>query len=277
MHLRAAAWALLFLPLAALAQTPAENEDEAVSSSVNYVFATDLGSGIYDLDGRSLQIYRYTYERLLREGQGREPDLDFVLPITAGFFDFDPVDVIDEGPPTRVDSFSVVPGVELDFELQDDWHLIPYARAGFSVASSSVDGWLYGAGARLEKEAELDEAWSGFTRTELAFSGVRYRDSVPSDRFMRLRQAFELRRPAGRKIRGHRFEWGWYGIFDVILDPPTAPVSEVESVPWQVEMGVMFGTTPAIQVWRFPLPRLGFGYRAAGQLSGWRIVIGAPF
>jgi hypothetical protein len=31
------------------------------------------------------------------------------------------------------------------------------------------------------------------------------------------------------------------------------------------------------QVWGIGLPRLGIGYRDAGVLSGWRLVIGEPF
>ena len=42
----------------ALAQTAETRQDEAVGQSINYVFATELGSGVYDLDGRTLQIYR---------------------------------------------------------------------------------------------------------------------------------------------------------------------------------------------------------------------------
>ena len=115
---------------AAYAQAPAETrEDEAVGDSINYVFATDLGSGLYDLGGRSLQIYRYTYRKDLREVTPDRVGLRFVLPVTAGFFDFNPVDVISSGPPTRVDSFSVVPGLELDYLLPGDWHVLPYARA----------------------------------------------------------------------------------------------------------------------------------------------------
>ena len=77
------------------------------------------------------------------------------LPLTFGFFDFTPLDVLSEGIPTRVDSFSLVPGLELDYLLPDDWHLIPYARAGVSVASSSVDGWLYGLGVRRRARRRL--------------------------------------------------------------------------------------------------------------------------
>src|SRR5262245_2680595 len=91
---------LLMIPGLALAQTPAEQEeDEAVGESINYVFATDLGSGIYDLDGRTLQIYRFTWRKDLREPQESAPGVRFELPMTFGFFDFSPIDVVSSGPP----------------------------------------------------------------------------------------------------------------------------------------------------------------------------------
>jgi hypothetical protein len=251
-------------------------EGEAVGNSVNYVFATDLGSGLYELDGRNLQIYRYTWRRLLREPGPRRPGLRFTLPVTAGFFDFSPLDVIESGPPRRVDSLSVVPGLELDYPLGDGWHLIPYARAGFSLASSSVDGWLYGTGLRLERHAPFGD-WDGFVRSELAFAAVDYRDDAPNDEFVRLRQGFDLTRVFGRESRRHRLEIGVYGIFDFIADPPTVPLLDGREVPAQAEFGFTFAPQPRYKLWRFDLPRLGFGYRMAGDLSAWRFVIGQPF
>jgi hypothetical protein len=268
---------LLLFPVLSRAQAPGEvREDEAVGESINYVFATDLGSGVYELDGRTLQIYRFTWNRELRETRGDQAGLRFLLPITAGFFDFNPLDVISSGPPTRVDSFSVVPGFELDYLLRDDWHLIPYVRAGFSVASSSVDGWLYGAGLRLERRAEYGK-WDGYLKSELAWSGVRYRHQAPDDQFMRLRQGFDFTRAFGRELRAHRLEIGLYGVFDFIGDPPTAPVAGADQQPGQAEFGVTFATRPRIKLWKFDAPRLGFGYRIAGDLSGWRLAIGQPF
>lgn len=270
---------LTFLLLAtslARAQAPANQEDAAVGQSISYVFATDLGSGVYDLNGRTLQIYRYTYEKELREARDDRLGVRFVLPVTAGFFDFSPIDVISEGPPTRVDSFSIVPGFELDHALANDWHFIPYARAGFSVASSSVDGWLYGAGFRLDRRVEAN-GWDSLYRTELAYAGVRYRHATPNDRFARLRQAFDFTRGVGWHVRDHELELGVYAIFDAILDPPTAPVAGVDEEPAQAEFGLTIATRPRIRLWRFDAPRLGVGYRMAGDLSGFRIVLGVPF
>ena len=261
---------------AAGAQTAETRQDDAVGASLNYVFATELGSGVYDLDGRTLQIYRLTYEKELREVDHDTTGLRFVLPITFGFLDFKPFDVLSEGIPTRVDSFSIVPGLELDYLLPDDWHFIPYARAGASVASSSIDGWLYGIGARVERRKDW-HGWDSFTMTELNLAGVGYRQDVRDDQFARLRQGFDLTRATGWKIRGREVELGLYGIFDVILDPPTMPVAEARKQPLQAEFGFTFSTRPVYRVWWFDAPRLGFGYRLAGELSAWHFLIGKPF
>jgi hypothetical protein len=260
----------------ALAQTAETREDEAVGASLNYVFATELGSGVYDLDGRTLQIYRFTYDKDLREADEDRVGVRFVLPLTFGFFDFSPLDVLAEGIPTRVDSFSLVPGFELDYLLPGGWHVIPYARAGASVASSSVDGWLYGLGLRAERRVDW-HGWESFAMTKLSLAGVGYRQEVPDDQFLRLRQGFNLTRGTGWRIGDREIELALYGIFDVILDPPTAPLVEARQQPLQAEFGVTFNTRPVYRAWRFDVPRLGFGYRLAGEMSAWHFLIGAPF
>jgi hypothetical protein len=269
----------LLAPLGAFAQqpTPSEaEEDEAVGASINYVFATDLGSGVYDLDGRTLQLYRYTYRHDLRAADAKHFGVRFALPVTAGFFDFDPIDVVSEGPPTSIDSMSVVPGIELDYLLRNDWHFIPYARAGFSIASSSVDGLLYGAGARLERRGQW-HGWDQYLREELSFSGVNYRHGVASDRFVRLRHAVDIRRGLGVRVRGHELDLGLHGIVDLVLDPPTIPLAGAGDAPLQMEAGFTLGTRPAVKLWKFDLPRIGIGFRSVGRINAWRISIGAPF
>jgi hypothetical protein len=268
---------LLLLAPFAEAQTPAETKtDEAVGESLNYVFAADLGSGVYDLDGRTLQIYRFTYEKELREVDEDTLGVRFVMPLTFGFFDFKPLDVLTEGIPTRVDSFSLVPGFEFDYLLPDDWHLVPFARGGVSVASSSVDGWLYGVGIRLERVGDW-HGWDSLVRTELNYSGVGYRQDLPADEFLRLRQGADVTRGIGWKLRGRELEVGMYSIIDVILDPPTAPVAGHHGQSIQAEFGVTIGTRPRFKIWLWDAPRLGFGYRLAGELSAWHFLIGAPF
>jgi hypothetical protein len=51
----------------------------------------------------------------------------------------------------------------------------------------------------------------------------------------------------------------------------------VKPSPLQLELGFSLKGEPRPQLGPLRWPRLGFGYRFAGQFSGWRIVIGAPF
>jgi hypothetical protein len=258
------------------AQQSATQQDKAVGSSINYVFATDLGSGVYDMNGRSLQVYQLTYEKELRETKADQFGVEFELPVTFGFFNFNPQDVLSHGIPTRVDSLSAVPGLALDYLLGQDWHVKPYVRAGFSVASSSVNGYLWGSGVQVEKRGDF-HGWDGFTRSELSVAGVDYRSDVPNDRFVRLRQGVDLTRGLGWKLKSREVELGLYNIYDLIVDPPTAPVVEGRKHPIQAEFGFTFATRPRYRLWKFNAPRLGFGYRLAGELSAWRFVIGEPF
>lgn len=263
------------LMLAALAAT-APPDDRAIGSSVSYVFATELGSGIYELSGRTLQVYRIPLSRELRPPREGAPGIRVIAPLTMGFFDFEPRDVLSSGIPTRVDSFSITPGLELEYELSARWRVVPYLRFGASFASSSVDSMLYGLGVRSDYDRPVGE-WALLLRNELALAGVDFRADVPDDLFARVRSAVELRRGTGYRLRNRELEIGVYGVLDAIVDPPAAPLAGAEPEPLQLEPGVIFGTRPGWRVWRVPLPRIGLGYRFAGDLSGWRLVIGAPY
>jgi hypothetical protein len=184
----------------------ATTRERAAGNAVSYVFASELGSGIYDLSGRSLQVYRFAPDWRLQETSASMPGVRLVAPLTFGFLDFNPVDVIGNGLPTHIDSFSITPGIELEFPVRDGWLLIPYLRAGASVASGGV-----------------------------------------------------------------------YGIADFLLDPPAVPVAPATQQSWQFEAGIMLGTRPLFRIWRFDAPRIGLGYRLAGEFSGWRLAIGTPF
>lgn len=63
----------------------------------NYAFATQLGSGVYAVNGRTVQIYRFSPGISIRSLEGRSWGLRLRLPLTLGFYDFQVTDVITEG------------------------------------------------------------------------------------------------------------------------------------------------------------------------------------
>lgn len=252
-------------------------EDAAAVSTINHAFATELGTGVYDMGGRGIFVVRVAPERELRPADAERPGIRLVLPVAAGSFDFNPLDSLEPELPDRIDSLSVMPGIEFDFPQAGDWLFTPWLRAGASFSEGRGDGLLLGAGARLGWTGE--NAGHTLTRLhELALMAVDYHAaSIPDDRFLRFRSAVDLQRNVLPLGSGRQLRAGLYTIIDVVPDPPDIPLAAGEQSVVQLELGFTLNTDPRLRLGRWRLPGLGFGYRIAGSFSGWRIVVGAPF
>ncbi|MBS0365230.1 MAG: hypothetical protein JSR67_05310 [Proteobacteria bacterium] len=270
-------YVLALLPSGAL--HAAAQPTAADTQLVNYAFASELGSGIYEIDGRTLQVYQLEPGYTLRtwdEGAPL-PGLRLVFPLTFGFFNFATRDLAELHLPSSIGAVSFKPGLVLDYHLHPRWHLRPYAKGGVSFASSTrVNSLIYSVGIRSDYSFP---AWGtqGLWRAELVHAGVRYMGSLPNDAFTRLRDSVELRRAFDVQWREHRLELSPYLVTDVYLNAPNGPGSGISARTLQLEAGLMWGVRPMWQVLGMSLPRLGVGYRQAGILSGWRLVIGDPF
>jgi hypothetical protein len=253
----------------------AEQVEDAVST-INHAFATELGTGVYDMGGRSIFVLRLTPQHVLREPTEGHPGIRLVAPIAAGSFDFNPFNELEPEIPRRVDSFSITPGIEFDFPQGGDWMLSHWARVGGSFSEAEADGLLFGVGSRLTWTGERG-GLSISRRHEAAVVNVHYRDGVDDDLFLRVRHAIDVRKTLGRVTPTRRFMPGFYTIVDLVPDPPDAPLEAGHQTVVQLEMGLTFNTEPRPRIGPWRWPRLGFGYRLAGDFSGWRIVVGAPF
>lgn len=245
-------------------------------STINHAFATELGTGVYDMGGRSIFVLRLTPRHTLREATPTRPGVRVVVPIAAGSFDFNPFNELEPEIPRRVDSFSVTPGLEFDFPQDNDWVLTHWVRLGGSFSEAEADGLLFGVGTRL--------VWTGsrggvdiLRRHEAAVVNIDYRGGVGDDLFLRVRNAIDLRREAWPVTKSRRLVPGVYAIVDLVPDPPAAPLEAGHQTVVQLELGLTFNTEPRPSIGRWRWPRLGVGYRLAGDFSGWRIVVGAPF
>ncbi len=270
---------ILFALLASCADaTFAQHDDRAEQAFANYSFAHEIGSGVYEQDGRLLQIYRLPFEWRYREPSADRPGITLLLPATLGFLDFDPFDVVDAQVPDRIDSLSFVPGIGLEIERGTQLRIRPFAKVGVALANhADVSGTLYSFGVYNEYRPVSRRAWQARLRSDLLYSGVNYRGSLPSDRFVRWRQGAEGVHGLGYRVGSHEFEGGLFGVLDWYIDPPTGPITGVDIPPLQVEAGVIFGLRPTFRWRRVPLPRVGLSYRFAGDVSAWRLVFGAPF
>jgi hypothetical protein len=273
---------LLMMPggLAAAAATGTASATSAADTQfANYAFASELGSGIYAVNGRTIQVYQLAPAYHLRPAapRGGRPGIRLLFPLTVGFFNFQPVDLVHLQLPSSIGALSLEPGVELDFWLNDVWHVYPYLKAGGTFASSAgVNAVIFGTGVRSDYRFEAlgDGAlW----RAELAYAGVHYQGDLPNDSFSRLRNGAEVRRNLGWSWHGSAVQLAPYAFTDIYFNAPSGPASGISARTVQFEAGLMLGVIPQYQIHGWSLPRIGIGYLDAGILSGWRLVIGDPF
>lgn len=270
--------AAVALAVAAAPSCRGDATTRADQQFTSYAFAHEFGSGVYDFNGRTLQVYGLPFGWTIVEPGNDQVGLRLRLPVTLGFLDFRAADVVETGLPDRVDSVSFVPGVEFEFAVGDDWRLLPYVQAGFATASESdVETDLLGAGMRAEhvfKAGKFEGLYAGAaTYSRVAYHG----EALPDDDFLRLRNSVEFTRHTGFSLQDHPIEYGMFATIDVYANPPTGPSTGIDVPRTQLEAGVVFGARPEWKIWKIPLPRAGLSYRFAGDVSAVRFVLGAPF
>jgi hypothetical protein len=268
------------LSASAVAATPiglTSAELRADQQFTTYAYAHEFGSGVYDFNGRTLQVYTLPFAWTLRQPAEQAVGVRLRLPVTLGFLNFKTSDVLTTGLPDSVDSLTFAPGIQLSLKAGEHWTLLPYVQAGASIADQSdVETRLFGAGVRAERSLPAGE-FDGRLASELSYSGVRYRGDLPNDDFVRLRNGVILDRSLGKEWSGHDLRLGFFTHVDVYVDPPTGPTTGIDVPEVQFESGVLLDTRPGLKFLRMPLPQIGLSYRFAGDLSGLRFVIGAPF
>ena len=257
------AWSAGLASVAGAAAAPNSAGDQAFAS---YAFASEFGSGIYEFNGRSLQIYRIPLS-IEREGWR------VTLPVTIGLVDFRSSDVINLNFPRGIGSVSLVPGLERDFVLTPDWTLTQFLRAGYTKTSGqAADAVVASIGLR----SDLRRNQTLF-HSELGYAVADLRGPAPGDAYLRLRNAIQFDLATTTGVGEHRLRVSPYVLVDVYAIPPRSPVSSQDIQRTQMEPGLSFSLEPRPARLGIPLPALGISYRIAGELSGWRLAIGAPF
>jgi hypothetical protein len=232
----------------------------------SYAFASELGSGIYELNGRALQIYRIPFAD---EHEGWR----ITLPVTIGLLDFHSGDVIALDLPRGIGSVSFVPGIENDFQASPGWTLTQFVHAGYTRTSGTApDAVVAGIGLRSTLRSG-----PGLYQAEVRYAVADLRGPLAGDAFLRLRNALQADLPTPATAGTRRLQLAPFLIVDDYAVPPTSPLTGRKAQHLQAEAGFTLNLAPRPSRLGVPLPSIGLSYRSAGDLSGWRLAIGAPF
>jgi hypothetical protein len=262
----------------ALAGEPLRETEQAES---NFAFAHRLGSGVYEISGRTVQIYRLPLAWEWRKAEGESPGIAVTLPVTVGFFGFKVQDVIETGLPEDISTLSFVPGLRLDLRRGEHWRFRPFAEAGVaSDRSAELRSTVFSVGTDAEWRGPVGSV-EGRYFGSLVYSRASIQNRAVDD-YALLVNGVEFTHVLDQRVGNRRLDIAPYAALRWYANPPAVPVLStpdgaraVERL--QGEFGFTLGTTEPLRIGRVTLPRLGFGYRFGEDLSVFRLVIGDPF
>jgi len=256
----------------------ASSLNRAEQTIANFSFATQLGSGIYAINGRTVQIYRLPFSWEIRAATEDQTGVAILLPVTLGFYDFKVEDVLHTQLPRSIDTLSFAPALEVSRLLRHDWRISSFVQAGIGKErTSTAEVVIYAAALRAERNIEVRRFRLRYS-AELLYAKTIYKDR-PDDSMLRFQHGLEARSNLAQRFQGVPFDYGVYALNEWYLKRPAPTLTSVTTsiAPRQWELGVTFGTERTTHIWKLPLPRVGFGYRFGDGLSIFRLVFGAPF
>ncbi|GAB5467173.1 MAG: hypothetical protein Kilf2KO_02030 [Rhodospirillales bacterium] len=281
--------------------------DENRTVNVNYVYASQLGIGTYDVGGLSVNVYTlpFAIDRSLDGLFGLEVPFDnaedwtisLKFPVSYGIFDFSAFDSTVGQIDITQRTLSLVPGLALDIPIEEHWRLRPTVNFGVGgVVDSSGPGaddnnvfMIYSAG--LSSLYEIPSGpytfalGNGFT-----FAGNRdFGEDGFKENYWAIETGVQLRRTLGFTLgdiglSGTSFadvepEIGPYFIHYYFPDPLVfsrfgeSPL-EVDN---QYEFGVSFGSATDWDLLFLKNPELGASYIFGDGLKVVRVNFGFPF
>ncbi|TVM02407.1 MAG: hypothetical protein CV087_09630, partial [Candidatus Brocadia sp. WS118] len=169
-------------------------------STLNYAFSTQLGSGIYRVSGRTVQIYRLSVSIRLLSSEERGWGLWLRLPVTLGFYNFKVEDVLESGLPDNLSTLALVPTAEFYIPARKNWWLGPFGGLGMGRDfSNRITNYIYAAG--IKSMAIF--LWGPFDirlGNRLVYSGYTTRNLGFEDDFAVFETGLDFRRPIGIRI-----------------------------------------------------------------------------
>jgi len=263
----------LYLPLLLLtAYRPAF----AVELS-DFVFANYLGSGLYSAAGRDVGVLAIPFSAPEPVYQRDNLQVMVNIPVTFGFFNFSTGSPLPPGIPERLDTLTVVPSVNFEYQMNNSWKLTPFVDLGFGKNfSDGSNVGIYATGIR----SNLDFQLAG--RKARLGNRLLYAAYSPGDNVLTsFDTGVEVTRPLKGTLFGKKLNASLYVVNFLYLQNLQF-VSYASGVPsanvaMQNEIGITFGLGRGIGRPTLKIPRIGIGYRVGGDVSAVRIVFGAPF
>lgn len=259
-------------PVATVRQR-AERPDEIF----NWYYASVFGTGYYRIGEEQVGVIRVPLRYELRPASAEHWGIRLTLPVSLALAQFDLQD-FDLGK-VRAQGLSVLPGIELEIPLGENWSLRPFANLGggweFETDHSST---IFSLGATTRYARPAFDASQLALGGRLAYAG--YSAGGEASQLVQISLGGELTVPAGFSIaeRAALFAFQLIGTAYLKELEFLLPSTGTRQVAYEAELGVALGVWRPFEILGVSFDRVGLAYRAGDNgLRGVRLVASFPF
>jgi hypothetical protein len=269
--------AALWLAVPAQAQVAVQQRAERTDELFNWYYASIFGTGYYRIGEEQVAVLRVPLRYELRPASAEHWGIRLTLPVSVAFAQFDLRD-FNLGQ-VKTQGLTVLPGIELEIPLRQDWTLRPFANLGggweFHTGTSST---VFSLGATTLHTRPIGAASRLALGGRLAYAG--YAAGSEASQLVQLSLGTEIAVPGGFAIAERAalvaFQLTGTVYFKELefLLPSTGNMQ----VSRELELGVALGVQRPFEVLGVTFDRIGIAYRAGdNDLRGVRIVASFPF
>ncbi len=298
--------------LLGLRPVAAQSSGDNRTVTVNYVYASQLGIGTYDVGGLSVDVYTLPLgldwnfskdldlEAPIRES--RDWALEFNFPVSYGFYHLDTSDPVYGHVDVRQQTIALVPGLALRAPVTDQWRLRPFADFGFGSVVTTQGApppdnrffLIYTAGITSLYEIPFgdDKQYTFALGNGLTFAGNSdVSADIFTENYWSVETGVELRRSLGFDLADLGIgnsdagigklapELGGYFIHYYFPNPLTFTryLNTPLEVDNQFEFGATLGSATDWELLTIRNPKIGASYIFGDGLEVFRVNFGFPF
>ncbi len=256
----------------------AQTLPEDSGNLVHYSYSALLGTGYYTVGDRRVGVLRVPISYQARESDGpHKPGISIQIPITVGLHNFALSDI----PELRLDdlvTMTVMPGVEFNFQINDQWAVDPSVNIGYGKdLTNNEASLLWGAGVRSRYAFKTNKPKLTLG-SEALYSGYNP-DTGSSNSIVRLALGLDARIPTGWSIGNSNLFIGTHAIayyYPVALRFPKVERERFKTNT-EFEIGLALGRYPSFKVLGFEFDRVGLAYRYSAETSAIILNTSFPF
>ena len=245
---------------------------EEPQETINYAYATWLGTGVYRFGDRSIYVLRGNFSWSLREPSEEKWGWELLLPATVGLNDFKSFDA-------QVTTITFIPGIEAQIPVWGNWLLKPFAQIGVGKDFSGGDPsfiWGYGVkslGNYPYKNMEFDLGL-GITYANHTQSGSR-----GDDGFTKFDIGVNTRWPTRLAVQGRQTFLNVFLVYSEFVNDIELllPLEENVDLERLFRLGITLEGRPSFMVWFIPFRGLGIDFSYGNDFRGIGITTGFPF